>query len=93
MTTFPFKWSTGLRPLRADLWAMIHLPALTYEELGQGRNPQLAALEAGWPVTFTTAQLVSWYPNGQESHPSLPPDLNTAEAWTLTGDNTLTAAA
>ena len=87
-STFPFKWSTGVRPLRADLWAMIQLPGRTVEELGY-RNPQLAALEAGQDVTFTTAQLVSFYPNGQASHPDVPADLNAHAFWTLTGDSTL----
>jgi hypothetical protein len=88
MSTFPFPWSTGVRPLRADLYSMLDLPAEVGAEIGIV-SVQWAALKAGQPVTFTTEQLKSFYPNGTE-HPSLPPDLDAADAWTLTGDDTLT---
>ena len=89
-STFPFSWSTGVRPLRADLWAAMQLVAGVSAELGIV-DAQVAALEKGQPVTFTTAQLVSFYPRGDE-HPSLPPDLHAATSWTLTGDETLSPA-
>lgn len=90
MSTFPFPWRTGVRPLRADLYARIDVAAQTATELGL-INAQWAGLRAGQPVTFTTAQLVSFYPRGDE-HPSLPADLTVATAWTLTGDETLSPA-
>jgi hypothetical protein len=89
-STWPFPWTTGVRPLRADLHARIDLPAQIATELGVV-NAQWAALRAGQPVTFTTAQLVSFYPRGDE-HPSLPADLTAALAWTLTDDDKLTPA-
>lgn len=48
-----------------------------------------AALLTHGPVTFTREQLESHFPFGQEQHGSLPVEY-TAEAYTLTGDDTLT---
>jgi hypothetical protein len=87
---WPFPWSTGVRPLRADLHARIDVVAQEATGLGIV-DAQWAGLRAGQPVTLTTSQLVSFYPGGDE-HPSLPPDLNAAEGWTLRGDETLSPA-
>ncbi|HZQ57447.1 MAG TPA: hypothetical protein VFA84_05415 [Acidimicrobiales bacterium] len=86
-TRWPFRWSTGVRPLRADLHAMIDVTAQEALELGVV-NEQWAALRDGASVTFTRAQLESFYPRGDE-HPSLPPDLGVAEEWRLEGDDEL----
>jgi hypothetical protein len=90
-STFPFRWSSGVRSLRADLHAMIDATASEALELGVV-NSQWAGLRAGREVTFTREQLLAFYPRGDE-HPSLPADLSVAEAWTLTGDETLTPTA
>jgi hypothetical protein len=87
MSTYPFHWTTGVRSLRHDLYAALDLAASVGEQVGIV-DAQVAALKAGQDVTFTTAQLRSFYPNGTE-HPSLPPDLTVATAWTLTGDDVL----
>jgi hypothetical protein len=42
-------------------------------------------------VTFSTAQLRSFYPTGTE-HPSLPPDLDASSSWNLSGDDELLPA-
>jgi hypothetical protein len=55
-------------------------------------SDQVVALRDGRPVTFGKEQLRSFFPGGQGQHPSLPPDLGVAEAWTLAGDDTLTPA-
>jgi hypothetical protein len=88
MSTWPFPWSTGVRPLRADLHARLDLPAQVGTEVGIV-SAQWSALRAGQPVTFTTGQLQAWYPRGDE-HPSLPADLTVADAWTVMDDDTLT---
>jgi hypothetical protein len=76
--------------LRASLHAKLNLVAQVGAD-GGIVSAQWAALRAGAAVTFTTAQLKSWYPRGTE-HPSLPPDLDVASAWTLAGDETLAPA-
>jgi hypothetical protein len=58
-----------------------HLYALTHA----------SALLTHRPVTFTREELASHFPRGQEQHPSLPVSY-TAEAYTLTGDDTLAPA-
>jgi hypothetical protein len=55
-------------------------------------NDQVEKLARGQDVSFPTAQLKSFFPLGTE-HPSLPASLDAAEAWVLSGDNTLTAVA
>jgi hypothetical protein len=54
-------------------------------------DAQYAALAAGRPVPFTTDQLRSFYPRGDEHH-ALPPDLGVAESWVLTDDDVLAAS-
>lgn len=90
MSRHPFTWTPGQTvTLRASLYKKLELAAQVGEQIGIA-DPQVAALAAGQDVTFATAQLKSFYPRGTE-HPSLPADLNAAEAWTLSGDNTMTA--
>jgi hypothetical protein len=50
-----------------------------------------SALLTHGPVTFSRETLESHFPGGAAQHPSLPVEY-TAEAYTLTGDDTLTAA-
>ncbi len=83
MARHPFTWPAGQVPsLRASLHAKLALAASI------AGSTQYAGLEDGRAVAFTTEQLRSFYPQGDE-HPSLPPDLDAAEAWVLRGDDTL----
>ena len=90
MSKHPFPWTPGQpRSLRASLYAKFNLTARMGAQVGIVSD-QYAGLKAGAAVTLTTEQLVSFYPLGTE-HPSLPAALAVADAWTLTGDDTLTA--
>jgi len=75
---WPFPWPDG-EP--ASLRATLHRRPVS--------AAQRRALEQGRDVTFDTAWLTATFPRGDE-HPSLPPDLGEAEAWVLSGDDTLT---
>jgi hypothetical protein len=66
------------------------MPARVGAELGIV-SEQVQKLARGQAVTFTAEQLASFFPLGVEQHPSLPAAY-TADAYVLTGDNTLTAA-
>jgi hypothetical protein len=89
MSTHPFPWTSGQpQSLRASLYKKLDLAASV--GLANGIvDAQHAALAAGRAVPFTTAQLRSLYPRGDEHH-ALPPDLDLAEAWVLTDDDVLT---
>jgi hypothetical protein len=89
---WPFPSVVG-RPdlLRASLYKQIDIVAGVGVQLGVV-NTQWDALRKGQDVTFTTAQLKRWYPRGNAQHPSLPPDLDAAQAWTLLGDDVLVPA-
>jgi len=89
-TPFPWTWATGVRSLRDDLYTRLALPASVGGELGIV-DPQVAALMRGDVVTFSTAQLRSFYPTGTE-HPSLPANLGASDAWDLSGDDELLPA-
>jgi hypothetical protein len=88
MSRRPFPWPAGQpKSLRADLYTKLDLPARVGGQIGIVSS-QYEGLASGRDVTFTTAQLVSFYPLGTE-HSSLPPALGVAESWVLSGDDTL----
>jgi len=91
VSRWPFPWPAGQpQSLRASLYSQLDLPARVGAQIGVV-SEQWVALREGRDVTFRTAQLRSFYPRGTE-HPSLPPDLDAAEAWVLTGDDELRPA-
>jgi hypothetical protein len=91
MSTHPFPWPSGQpQSMRASLYKKLDLAASMGLDNGIV-DAQHAALAAGRPVPFTTAQLRSFYPRGDEHH-ALPPDLCVAEAWVLTDDDVLSPA-
>jgi len=88
---WPFPWPAGqVQSLRASLYKQMDLVAGTGIQVGVV-NAQWDALRNGQDVTFPTPQLKAYYPRGTE-HPSLPPDLDAAQAWTLQGDDVLVPA-
>jgi hypothetical protein len=91
MSRHPFPWPDGQpMSLRASLYKKLDLAASLGMAEGMA-DAQHAALAAGRPVPFTTTQLRSFYPCGDEHH-ALPSDLGVAEVWTLTGDDILEPA-
>jgi len=86
---FPDKAHDGgtIRTLRGSIFDHLYLVATVGMQIGIV-DAQYAALKAGRDVTFTTEQLKSFYPRGDE-HPDLPANLDAAEAWVLRGDSTL----
>jgi hypothetical protein len=91
MSSWPFSWPSGQpQSLRASLYKKLDLAASVGVQVGM-LSAQSVALARGQDVTFTTSQLRSFYPRGDEHH-ALPPDLGVAEAWVLTDDDVLTPA-
>jgi hypothetical protein len=87
----PFVWRPGQpQSLRASLYKKLSLAAGVGREHGV-QDSQLSALHHGRDVTFSTEQLRSFFPRGNE-HPALPPDLGMADAWLLTDDDHLSPA-
>jgi hypothetical protein len=77
--------------LRAHLATRLRLASSVGRQLHGEHAEQYVALMEGRAVTFTASQLASFFPGGEEQHPALPAAY-TAEAYVLSGDNTLTEA-
>jgi hypothetical protein len=75
--------------LRAHLEAYLRLPAVAGAGIGIVSS-QYVDLLAGRPATFTREQLEGFFPLGALQYPTLPASYD-AEAYTLTGDDTVEA--